>query len=251
MSLGLKEMCLKRWGVAENRVIPRLPELRALHGVPIVRYTVAPEVPEWFIDMVTYTGVAYDSETGLITKSNGHKLKATKWLSAVGVGEKKLNEFARSGDPKTFDLVLSTSYKDIVRASVSRNFRSCWDDGAILELLKMPHFAIAGQKDKHGDWVARWALWWDVEKQRILLNPVPYPHKYSALPDSIVALTSRVPIFSSTAESFSDGAERFRRVPFYTTNLFDEMESKSTGWCKKLSVAFDAMKSTEVAEVWP
>lgn len=245
MSLTVSKFLRSTYGTSmPDRVVPRVPALRALHGTPLLRLTLAPTpTPHWFRYIMNYSEVEFNEATGMVKKANGHPMKVTKWLSTIGVAETKINEIALCGKPVTIDLTLTTSLKDMVRVARTRHWSSCWNTCDVKELLTLPHFALAVKRDKHGDFEHRWALWWDQRDKRILLNPCPYPLKNNYA--TVQALTDKLPV-CETHDCRMTGSVRIPDISrFYTSDLYNEMKTKSNGLCQQISIVPCTMKPAE------
>lgn len=238
----------KRYELYKN-IKPRLKILQSLHGKPLLEFSQKREdtmtnIPNVLYDLfnnLSTLGYQFDSDYHYALKPDGKtKIKVTKLLSNLSVKESVLQEFALFLKPlPTYTLTVSTSFRDIIRCSCGNNWRSCYDNPEVIDLLDNPNIGIGIAKNTSGEVIVRWLFSYYPDLKGLMLHPLPYPFKgfdakslKSLLPDNSMPIF--VPVTRTVLNQHYDSKQipfEIRHKSLYVGDCYNEFESKSYPNC--------------------
>jgi len=144
------------------KIIPRIPELRALEGRHVATLIAYAELPEWFCSLCS--ALDWDRQKIVVSKKTPDGTSVFRALRKL-ISENRLQELQNALDTKEFHLYLTCRYKTILRCSITKHFKSCYSPNGLyrekpFEMLLRPNVAIAASYDRAGRIIARCFVMW-------------------------------------------------------------------------------------------
>ena len=145
------------------KILPRIPELRALEGRHVATLTAYAEVPRWFSNLCS--ALDWDCQKIIVCKKSPDGTSIFKALRKL-VSEERLQKLQNIIDVKEFPLRLTCRYKTILRCSITKHFKSCYSPNGLYRekpfemISRHPNVAIACSYDRAGTIIARCFVMW-------------------------------------------------------------------------------------------